>query len=45
MPVYRKRSYKKRYYKNSYKKSAYRKLNRKVNKLLSKVDGEVKKID
>lgn len=45
MPVYRKRSYKKRYYKKSYKKSAYRKLNRKVNSLYSKLDGEVKKID
>lgn len=45
MPGYRKRSYKKRYYKKSYKKSAYRKLNRKVNSLYSKLDGEVKKID
>lgn len=45
MPAYRKRSYKKRYYKKSYKKSAYRKLNRKVNSLMSKLDGEVKKID
>lgn len=39
--VSKKRVYKKRYY----KKSGYRKLNRKVNKLLSKVDGEVKKVD
>ena len=45
MPVYKKRSYKKRYYKKSYKKSAYRKLNKKVNSLMSKLDGEVKKID
>lgn len=45
MPVYKKRSYKKRYYKKSYKRSAYRKLNRKVNSLMSKLDGEVKKID
>lgn len=45
MPVYRKRSYKKRYYKKSYKKSAYRKLNKKVNSLYSKLDGEVKKLD
>lgn len=45
MPGYRKRSYKKRYYKKSYKKSSYRKLNRKVNSLMSKLDGEVKKID
>lgn len=45
MPVYRKRSYKKRYYKKSYKKSAYRKLNKKVNSLMSKLDGEVKKVD
>lgn len=42
----RKYAYKKRSYKrSSYKKSGYRKLNRKVNKLLSKVDGEVKKVD
>ena len=41
MPGYRKRSYKKRYY----KKSAYKKLNRKVNSLYSKLDGEVKKVD
>ena len=39
--VSKKRVYKKRYY----KKSGYRKLNKKVNRLLSKVDGEVKKID
>lgn len=45
MPVYRKRAYKKRSYKKTYKKSAYKKLNRKVNKVLSKLDGEVKKID
>lgn len=45
MPGYRKRSYKKRYYKKSYKRSAYRKLNKKVNNLMSKLDGEVKKID
>ncbi len=37
----KKRSYKKRYYKNTY----YKKLNRKVNTLLSKVDGEIKKVD
>lgn len=43
--AYKKRSYKKRYYKKSYKNTAYKKLNRKVNKLLSKIDGEVKKID
>lgn len=35
------KSYKKRYY----KRSSYRKLNRKVNSVLSKLDGEVKKID
>ena len=35
------KSYKKRYY----KRSGYRKLNRKVNSVLSKLDGEVKKID
>lgn len=35
------KSYKKRYY----KRSAYRKLNKKVNSVLSKLDGEVKKID
>ena len=45
MPGYRKRSYKKRYYKKSYKKSSYRKLNRKLNSLYSKLDGEVKKVD
>ena len=45
MPGYRKRSYKKRYYKKSYKRSGYRKLNKKVNSMLSKLDGEVKKID
>lgn len=45
MPGYRKRSYKKRYYKKSYKKSTYRKLNRKLNSLYSKLDGEVKKVD
>ena len=45
MPGYRKRSYKKRYYKKSYKRSSYRKLNKKVNRLMSKLDGEVKKID
>lgn len=46
MPVYRKRAYKKRSYKKySYKRSAYKKLNRKVNSLMSKLDGEVKKID
>lgn len=39
--VSKKRVYKKRYY----KKSGYRKLNKKVNRLLSKVDGEVKKVD
>lgn len=39
---YRKfKSYKKRYY----KRSPYRKLNKKVNSLMSKLDGEVKKID
>lgn len=36
-----KKSYKKRYY----KRSSYKKLNRKVNSVLSKLDGEVKKID
>lgn len=35
------KSYKKRYY----KRSSYRKLNKKVNSMLSKLDGEVKKID
>lgn len=35
------KSYKKRYY----KRSGYKKLNRKVNSMLSKLDGEVKKID
>lgn len=35
------KSYKKRYY----KRSGYKKLNRKVNSVLSKLDGEVKKID
>ncbi len=35
------KSYKKRYY----KRSSYRKLNKKVNSVLSKLDGEVKKID
>lgn len=45
MPVYKKRSYKKRSYKKTYKKSAYKKLNKKVNSLLSKLDGEVKKVD
>lgn len=45
MAVYKKRSYKKKYYKKAYKKSSYRKLNRKVNSILSKLDGEVKKID
>lgn len=35
------KSYKKRYY----KRSGYRKLNRKVNSMLSKLDGEVKKVD
>lgn len=35
------KSYKKRYY----KRSSYKKLNRKVNSLMSKLDGEVKKID
>lgn len=35
------KSYKKRYY----KRSPYKKLNRKVNSVLSKLDGEVKKID
>lgn len=45
MAVYRKRYYKKRNYKKSYKKSSYRKLNRKVKSLMSKVDGEVKKVD
>ena len=39
--VSKKRVYKKRYY----KKSGYKKLNKKVNRLLSKVDGEVKKVD
>lgn len=45
MPGYRKRSYKKRYYRKSYKKSGYKKLNKKINKIYSKLDGEVKKID
>lgn len=35
------KSYKKRYY----KRSSYKKLNRKVSSLMSKIDGEVKKID
>ncbi len=35
------KSYKKRYY----KRSGYKKLNKKVNSVLSKLDGEVKKID
>ena len=39
--VSKKRVYKKRYY----KKSGYKKLNNKVNRLMSKLDGEVKKID
>ena len=39
--ISKKRVYKKRYY----KKSGYKKLNNKVNRLMSKLDGEVKKID
>ena len=39
--ISKKRVYKKRYY----KKSGYKKLNKKVNRLMSKLDGEVKKID
>ena len=39
---FRKRSYKRRYNRG---KQSYVRLNRKVNSLLSKVDGEVKKID
>lgn len=41
----RKYASKKRYYKKTYKRSYYKKLNRKVNTLLSKVDGEIKKVD
>lgn len=40
----RKYTYKRRS-KKSYKNSGYKKLNKKINKIYSKLDGEVKKID
>ena len=39
------KSSKRRYYKRRYRKSAYKKLSKKVNYMLSRFDGECKKLD